>query len=81
MPLLAGCRSGAYLGSVRTVLITMLPVSSGRNGMCAWSEPLGATVESVLAVGRQFNPALRAAALDTATPQPRPPGPMRLMIR
>jgi outer membrane protein, heavy metal efflux system len=29
--------------------------------------PLGATVESVLAVGRQLNPALRAAALDTAT--------------
>jgi hypothetical protein len=28
--------------------------------------PLGATVESVLAVGRQLNPALRAAALDTA---------------
>jgi cobalt-zinc-cadmium efflux system outer membrane protein len=30
------------------------------------SEPLGATVESVLAVGRQLNPALRAAALDTS---------------
>ncbi len=29
--------------------------------------PLGATVESVLAVGRRLNPALRAAALDTAT--------------
>ena len=29
--------------------------------------PLGATVESVLAAGRQLNPALRAAALDTAT--------------
>ena len=28
--------------------------------------PLGATVESVLAVGRQLNPALRAAALDTS---------------
>lgn len=27
--------------------------------------PLGATVESVLAAGRQLNPALRAAALDT----------------
>ena len=27
---------------------------------------LGATVESVLAVGRQLNPALRAAALDTS---------------
>ena len=29
--------------------------------------PLGATVESVLLAGRQLNPALRAAALDTAT--------------
>jgi hypothetical protein len=29
--------------------------------------PLGATVESVLLAGRQPNPALRAAALDTAT--------------
>ena len=29
--------------------------------------PLGATVESVLAAGRQLNPALRAAALETAT--------------
>jgi cobalt-zinc-cadmium efflux system outer membrane protein len=29
--------------------------------------PLGATMDSVLAVGRQLNPALRAAALDTAT--------------
>jgi cobalt-zinc-cadmium efflux system outer membrane protein len=29
--------------------------------------PLGATVESVLAAGRRLNPALRAAALDTAT--------------
>jgi hypothetical protein len=29
--------------------------------------PLGATVDSVLAVGRQLNPALRAAALDTST--------------
>ncbi|MDQ6704088.1 MAG: TolC family protein, partial [Pseudomonadota bacterium] len=29
--------------------------------------PVGATVESVLAAGRQLNPALRAAALDTAT--------------
>jgi outer membrane protein, heavy metal efflux system len=29
--------------------------------------PLGATVESVLAAGRQLNPALSAAALDTAT--------------
>jgi cobalt-zinc-cadmium efflux system outer membrane protein len=28
--------------------------------------PLGATVESVLAAGRQLNPALRAAALDTS---------------
>jgi len=28
--------------------------------------PLGATVESVLAVGRQLNPALRAAALETS---------------
>jgi cobalt-zinc-cadmium efflux system outer membrane protein len=28
--------------------------------------PLGATVESVLAVGRQLNPALRAAALNTS---------------
>ncbi|MGH6812280.1 MAG: TolC family protein [Methylocella sp.] len=28
--------------------------------------PLGATVESVLAVGRRLNPALRAAALDTS---------------
>src|ERR1700730_6990766 len=28
---------------------------------------LGARVENVLAVGRQLNPALRAAALDTAT--------------
>ena len=28
--------------------------------------PLGATVESVLAVGRQLNPAIRAAALDTS---------------
>ncbi|MGH6937309.1 MAG: hypothetical protein ACRED2_14280, partial [Methylocella sp.] len=27
--------------------------------------PLGATVETVLAAGRQLNPALRAAALDT----------------
>jgi cobalt-zinc-cadmium efflux system outer membrane protein len=31
------------------------------------SAPLGATVESVLLAGRQLNPALRAAALDTAT--------------
>ncbi len=30
------------------------------------SAPLGATLESVLAAGRQLNPALRAAALDTA---------------
>ena len=29
--------------------------------------PLGATVESVLLAGRQLNPALRAAALDTAS--------------
>src|ERR1700730_14915826 len=29
--------------------------------------PLGATVESVLLAGRQLNPALRAAALDTVT--------------
>ena len=29
--------------------------------------PLGATVESVLLAGRQLNPALRAAALETAT--------------
>jgi cobalt-zinc-cadmium efflux system outer membrane protein len=29
--------------------------------------PLGATVESVLLAGRQLNPTLRAAALDTAT--------------
>jgi cobalt-zinc-cadmium efflux system outer membrane protein len=29
-------------------------------------EPLGATVDSVLAVGRQLNPALRAMALDTS---------------
>jgi outer membrane protein TolC len=29
--------------------------------------PLGATVDSVLLAGRQLNPALRAAALDTAT--------------
>jgi hypothetical protein len=29
--------------------------------------PLGATVESVLLAGRQLNPALRAAALDTTT--------------
>jgi cobalt-zinc-cadmium efflux system outer membrane protein len=28
--------------------------------------PLGATVESVLAIGRQLNPALRAAALETS---------------
>src|ERR1700724_4068071 len=31
-----------------------------------WFAPLGATVDSVLLAGRQLNPALRAAALDTS---------------
>ncbi len=36
--------------------------------------PLGATVESVLAVGRRLNPALRAAALDTSAAAARAAG-------
>ena len=39
---------------------------TGKLAMPVQPTPLGATVESVLAVGRQLNPALRAAALDTS---------------
>lgn len=39
---------------------------TGKLAIPVQSTPLGATVESVLAVGRQLNPALRAAALDTS---------------
>ena len=39
---------------------------TGKSAIPVQPTPLGATVESVLAVGRQLNPALRAAALDTS---------------
>jgi cobalt-zinc-cadmium efflux system outer membrane protein len=44
------------------------PQKGGTDKMAAPVQPtpIGATVESVLAVGRQLNPALRAAALDTS---------------
>jgi hypothetical protein len=42
-------------------------VGGGAKSAASRPTPLGATVESVLAVGRRLNPALRAAALDTAT--------------
>ena len=41
-------------------------VSGTAKSTASRTTPLGATVESVLAVGRQLNPALRAAALDTS---------------
>ncbi|MGH6863699.1 MAG: TolC family protein, partial [Methylocella sp.] len=40
--------------------------ATGKSAAPSRLAPLGATVESVLAVGRRLNPALRAAALDTA---------------
>jgi outer membrane protein, heavy metal efflux system len=45
--------------------------------------PLGATVDSVLAAGRQLNPALRAAALETsaAAAKAAPPARMRSTIQ
>jgi outer membrane protein, heavy metal efflux system len=42
------------------------PVGKPQKAGAARPAPLGATVESVLAAGRQLNPALRAAALDTS---------------
>ncbi|MGH6843053.1 MAG: hypothetical protein ACREDV_13380, partial [Methylocella sp.] len=41
-------------------------VSGTKSASQIQSEPLGATVESVLLAGRQLNPALRAAALETS---------------
>ncbi|MGH6823565.1 MAG: TolC family protein, partial [Methylocella sp.] len=40
--------------------------ATGKSAAPSRLAPLGATVESVLAVGRRLNPALRAAALDTS---------------